>query len=466
MQRVLPPGMPATAFDRGMVALRSVVGAEWVLDTDEDRDTYLDPYATGDARAHAPAGAVAPANLEQVQAVMRVANAHKLPLWPISRGKNFGYGGAAPRLPGSLVLDLGRMNRILEVNETLGYCVIEPGVTFYDLHDHLAKAGIALEFGFPNFGWGSAVGNALDRGFSFRGDHSSNICGLEVVLPDGSLLRTGNGAMAGGANWATARHGFGPSWDQAFVQANYGVVTKMGLWLHPVPEQVISVQVALEQPEDLGWFVDELSPLLLRGVLGGNIAVSTATNSVIDSSQRKDWYQGPGAIPDSVVARMMAERNLGWWNSTVRIAGHEDSNEANLKRVLAALRRHSAREYPVSRASGASQAAPRPGGQSTEGAELVRRSRRARGLLAGDARERRGSAGPVPAHQGALRRARHRPQLHFLSQRPHRHQHQPDADQPGRPGLHRAHRAAVRRAGVGRRLAGLCRIPHAPGLHG
>jgi 4-cresol dehydrogenase (hydroxylating) len=360
MQRVLPPGMPAAAFDRGLAALRGVVGAEWVLDTDEDRDTYLDPYATGDARAHAPAAAVAPANLEQVQAVMRVANAHKLPLWPISRGKNFGYGGAAPRLPGSLVLDLGRMNRILEVNETLGYCVIEPGVTFYELHEHLAKAGIALEFGFPNFGWGSAVGNALDRGFSFRGDHSSNICGFEVVLPDGSLLRTGNGAMAGGANWATARHGFGPSWDQAFVQANYGVVTKMGLWLHPVPEQVISVQVALDKPDDLGWFVDELSPLLLRGVLGGNIAVSTATNSVIDSSQRKDWYQGSGAIPDSVVARMMAERNLGWWNSTVRIAGHEDSNEANLKRVLAALRRHSAREYPVSRVTGASQAARGP----------------------------------------------------------------------------------------------------------
>ena len=169
------------------------------------------------------------------------------------------------------------------------------------------------------------MGNALDRGFSFRGDHSSSICGLEVVLPDGSVLRTGNGAMPGSANWATARHGFGPSWDQAFVQGNFGVVTKMGLWLHPVPEQVISVQVALDQREDLGWFVDEVSPLLMRGVLGGNIAISTATNSIIDNSQRRDWYTGPGALPDSVVMRMMAERGLGWWNSTVRIAGPNPS---------------------------------------------------------------------------------------------------------------------------------------------
>ena len=307
-----------------------------------------------------PSAAVAPANLEQVQEVMRVANTHRLPLWPISRGKNFGYGGAAPRLAGSMVLDLGRLNRILEVDEKLGYCIIEPGVTFYDLHEHLAKAGIALEFGFPNFGWGSAVGNALDRGFSFRGDHSSSICGLEVVLPDGSVLRTGNGAMPGSASWATARHGFGPSWDQAFVQGNFGVVTKMGLWLHPVPEQVISVQVALDQREDLGWFVDEVSPLLMRGVLGGNIAISTATNSIIDNSQRREWYTGPGALPDSVVMRMMAERGLGWWNSTVRISGPEDANEANLRRLLGALHRHSSREYPVTRVAGAVQAARGP----------------------------------------------------------------------------------------------------------
>ncbi|MBK7115713.1 MAG: FAD-binding oxidoreductase [Proteobacteria bacterium] len=360
MERVLPPGMSAAAFDKGLVALRGVVGAEWVLDSDEDRDTYLDPYATGNAKAHAPSAAVAPANLEQVQAVMRVANAHRLPLWPISRGKNFGYGGAAPRLPGSLVLDLGRLNRVLEVNEKLGYCVIEPGVTFYDLHEHLTRAGIALEFGVPNFGWGSPVGNALDRGFSFRGDHSSSICGMEVVLPDGSVLRTGNGAMPGSAIWATARHGFGPSWDQAFVQANYGVVTKMGLWLHPVPEQVISVQVALDAQDDLGWFVDEVSPLLMRGVLGGNIAISTATNSVIDSSQRQEWYTGPGALPDSVVTRMMAERGMGWWNGTVRISGHEDTNQANLNRLLSAMGRHTRREFQVSRASGASQAARGP----------------------------------------------------------------------------------------------------------
>src|SRR5512139_2555282 len=274
MRLILPPGMSRAKFERALAAMRRVVGAQWVLATDEDRDTYLDPYGVGDGAAHAPSAAVAPASVEELQAVLRVANEHRLPLWPISRGKNLGYGGASPRMPGTVVLDLGRLNRILEVNETLGYCVVEPGVGFFELHEHLTRNRIAMEVGIPGNGWGSVVGNALERGFSFRGDHSENICGLEVVLPDGGLLRTGMGAMKNSAIWNTGRHGFGPSWDQAFVQSNFGVVTKMGLWLHPVPEEVITVRVALDQPDDIGWYMDALAPLRLRGVVNGNIAIS------------------------------------------------------------------------------------------------------------------------------------------------------------------------------------------------
>src|SRR5690606_41037804 len=62
---------------------------------------------------------LAPADVAQVQAVLRIANQFRIPLWPISRGKNFGYGGASPRMPGTVILDLGRMNRIIEVNEKL-----------------------------------------------------------------------------------------------------------------------------------------------------------------------------------------------------------------------------------------------------------------------------------------------------------------------------------------------------------
>jgi hypothetical protein len=56
------------------------------------------------------------------------ANEHLVPLWPISIGRNSGYGGAAPRVSGSVVINMGKyMNNILEVNVEGAYCLVEPG---------------------------------------------------------------------------------------------------------------------------------------------------------------------------------------------------------------------------------------------------------------------------------------------------------------------------------------------------
>jgi 4-cresol dehydrogenase (hydroxylating) flavoprotein subunit len=69
------------------------------------------------------------------------------------------------------------------------------------------------------------MGNALERGFSAAGDHSANICGLEVILANGQIVRTGMGAMANSSTWPLSKHGFGPWWDQMFVQGNFGVTS-------------------------------------------------------------------------------------------------------------------------------------------------------------------------------------------------------------------------------------------------
>jgi 4-cresol dehydrogenase (hydroxylating) len=235
-------------------AFATVVGDKWVLATDEDRGTYSDFYAPGSEQTHAPSAGVAPASAEEVQAVIRLANEHKIPLWPVSRGKNLGYGAAAPRLPGSVVLDLGRMNRILEVDEKLAYCVIEPGVSFFDLQNYIEANKLPLWLSVPGNAWGSVMGNALDRGFGYTpyGLHTNNICGMEVVMPDGDMIRTGMGAMAGNHTWHLNRYGFGPSWDQMFCQSNLGVVTKMGMWLMPEPESSLSLSVERTEEEDIG----------------------------------------------------------------------------------------------------------------------------------------------------------------------------------------------------------------------
>jgi len=366
MKLILPPGLSERGLNRALEAFAAVTGRDWVLRTDEDRETYLDVYAPGNEASHAPSAAVAPASAEEVQAIVRLANEHRVPLWPISRGKNFGYGGAAPRMPGCVVLDLGRMKRILEVNERYGYCVVEPGVGFYDLHDHLQAHNLPLWLSIPGNGWGSVVGNALERGFSATpyGDHAAQICGMEVVLPGGELLQTGMGAMSRGATGPLFHHGFGPSWDQMFVQSNYGVVTKMGMWLMPAPETTLSMSMKLPDPEDLGWLVDVLAPLRLRGIVNHNVSVQGCMASATMSSQRSDWYQGEGALPDSVLRAIMAKHDVGWWNFTLRLYGDPEVNEANARLIQKAFAARTTLPFTItrwSRAEAGNNGGPSPG---------------------------------------------------------------------------------------------------------
>jgi 4-cresol dehydrogenase (hydroxylating) len=177
-------------------AFAAAIGKDWVMTSEDDQLAYSDHFAA-DEGTHRPAGAISPANAEQVREVVRIANQYKVPLWPISRGKNFGYGGAAPVMQGAVVLDLSRMKKI-EVDAENGVVLVEPGVGFFDLYDHLQTNKIPLWLSVPGNSWGSVAGNALDRGVGYTsyGDHAARICGLEVVLPDGDLVRTGMGAMA------------------------------------------------------------------------------------------------------------------------------------------------------------------------------------------------------------------------------------------------------------------------------
>lgn len=69
------------------------------------------------------------------------------------------YGGPAPRLSGSVALDLHRMNKVIEVNQEFSYAVVEPGVTFTDLYDYCVKHKLRVWPSVPSLGWGSVIGN-------------------------------------------------------------------------------------------------------------------------------------------------------------------------------------------------------------------------------------------------------------------------------------------------------------------
>lgn len=333
MAAVTPQKMSAATFDKALGAFRSIVGPSAVLNSDEDRQSYIDPYAMGDGLDHDCSAIVAPASAEEVRAVVQAANTFKIPLWPVSRGKNLGYGAASPAERGNVILDLSRMNRVIEVDVKQAYCLIEPGVSFFDLYRHLAEKNIPLWMSTPGNSWGSVLGNALDRGIGYTpyGDHCEQICGMEVVLPDGDLVRTGMGAMSGSAGWQHYKYGYGPGWDQMFFQSNLGVVTKAGVWLQPEPEMTAKVELAFPNFNDAEWAIDLLTDLRRRDVIQHNIVFGSPVRAASVLSQRSEWYEGPGAIPDSACEAMMKKLGIGWWNAKINLFGHASTVKAQVE---------------------------------------------------------------------------------------------------------------------------------------
>src|SRR5690606_19624471 len=105
-----------------------------------------------------------PDTCEEVQEIVRIAARYGVPLYPVSTGKNLGYGGSAPVHSGSVILDLKRLNRILEIDEDSGTVLVEPGVSYFDLYAYIQSKGLKLWIDSPDPGWGSLIGNALDGG--------------------------------------------------------------------------------------------------------------------------------------------------------------------------------------------------------------------------------------------------------------------------------------------------------------
>lgn len=303
-----PPGLSNKDFADAVKEFQDAVGKDWVFTEEADVDLYRDAYSPfwDQPEERVASAAVAPKTVEDVQAVVRVANAYKIPIYPISTGKNLGYGGSAPNLSGSVVLDLKRMNRVLEVSERNASALVEPGVSYFDLYRHIRDKGYRLWIDCPDPGWGSLVGNALDHGggytsWQFR-NHFDAHCGMEVVLPDGELLRTGMGAMPAAQTWQQYKMGVGPWIDGLFSQSNFGVVTKMGFWLMPEPDAYLTGTVYVPRYKDIVPLVDIMNYLENTGVIQGM--------PILGTPLLRGALEGGQADNRGIAA--LLERGAGW----------------------------------------------------------------------------------------------------------------------------------------------------------
>jgi 4-cresol dehydrogenase (hydroxylating) len=328
-------------LEPALEAFRAAVGADAVLTEDDQLREFRDPFVPPTWDDYTASAVLMPTTVEQIQEIVRIANTYSTPLWTHSTGMNNGYGGPAPRVKGSVIVSLRRMNKVLEINEESAYAVVEPGVRWFDLYDAIQAGGHKLMVSIPDLGWGSVVGNFLENGATYLplGQDMHAQCGMEVVLANGDVLRTGMGAMPGNRAWHVYKRGLGPTVDQLFMQSNYGIVTKLGVWLLPRPEVYQPVWLRVWNEDDLGAVVDTLRGLMLDRTIENvpQLWNTIALASVISS--RSPWYQGEDPIPDAVIDTMARELEIGRWMLRAALYGDEAVVDHRFAKVKAAFER-------------------------------------------------------------------------------------------------------------------------------
>jgi 4-cresol dehydrogenase (hydroxylating) len=255
----------AVAVAAVLEAARTVVGDCGVLPAPNGANVSM--FAP--RRVHA---VVRPATVDQVRAVVRLFADPGVPcgLQAVSTGRNWGLGSAEPAGDDVVRLELAGLDRIRGLDLDGGWAVVEPGVTQGRLAAELAGTPRMLNMTAAAADT-SVVGNALDRGMGVRRQRVDDVAGLEVVLPDGGLVRVGWWPREQTPT-AVYTHGLGPSLAPLFSQSDLGVVTAAAIRLLPRPEAQRIVRIAFSAP-DVREAVDELRRLAAQGLTTGVLKI-------------------------------------------------------------------------------------------------------------------------------------------------------------------------------------------------
>lgn len=316
----MPPS-PIEVPDAARAAWASIVGdANVIADAPALSAAGTATFAT---RARV-ALIVRPETRPQVQACVEVANRYGVPLTPISSGLNWGYGSRVPSRDGVL-LDLGRMRRILDFDEALGYVTVEPGVTQQQLWEYLRERGSRLWMDATGTSpAASLIGNTMERGFGHTpyGDHFAHVCALEVVLGDARCVETGFARFGASPVAPIYRYGVGPVIDGLFTQSNLGIVTRMTIWLMPAPQSFQAFFFRCDTEGDLGRAIDALRPLKLAGTLRSALHIGN-DYKVLNGLQQYPWKEVGDRTPlmPSDMPAFRQRYRMGLWNGSGGLYG-------------------------------------------------------------------------------------------------------------------------------------------------
>ena len=328
-----------TRLDQALEQWAKALGAEHVMVDGASRAAV--ETATFATTQMVPA-ILRPGSREQVQECMRVASRFRIPVYPVSSGKNWGYGSRVPVTDATVLIDLSRMNRILDFNEKLAYVTVEPGVTQRQLFEflHAGHSGLWMDAtgSSPEC---SLIGNVVERGFGHTpyGDHFAQVCGFEVVLPSGGLMETGFCRFPGALAGPVYRWGAGPTLEGLFSQSNLGIVTRMTIWLMPAPEHFEAFFFQCNRQEQISSLIEALRPLRMQGILRSTVHIAN-DYKVLAGIQQYPWQETSGETPlrPELMTQLRTRLKFGAWSGSGGLYGTRGQVREAKKAIRKALK--------------------------------------------------------------------------------------------------------------------------------
>jgi len=270
--------------------------------------------------------------------LMRIAVRNTVAIYPISTGKNWGYGTALPATDNCVVVDLSGMTKIIHFDADLGVVTLEPGVTQGQLADFLDAGG--HRFLVPVTGAGpqcSIVGNALERGYGVTPfvDHFGAVTDLEAVLPDGSLYRTALREAAGEDLARLFKWGIGTYSAGLFTQSNFGIVTRMTVALARRPESVKVCLFSLKSDAQLEDAVVAIQSVIakLPGIVGAFNLMNQHRVLAMSAPFPEDQLGSDGLIPKSVIESLGKQYQIFPWTAFGTLYGAKGVVSAAQKEI-------------------------------------------------------------------------------------------------------------------------------------
>lgn len=268
--------------DTQLTTLKTLVNADQLSTGESERRLHSRDQSSHPP--HLPDAVVWPETTEQVSCIAAFANRERIPITAWGAGSSL-EGNSIP-LRGGIVMDFGRMNRILKVYAEDFQAAVQPGIFYKDMNKALAQHGLCFA---PDPGANASIGgmianNAAGTRTPKYGATRDNVLALEVVLANGDVIRTGSRSVKQSAGYDLT-HLFVGS------EGTLGLITEATLKLAPLPEHFSAVVVSFP--------TTEAAAQAVFGVMGSGFnpaaleLLDTATIAAINDADHLDLPVAP-----------------------------------------------------------------------------------------------------------------------------------------------------------------------------